>query len=243
MELFGIIALGVVIGGILGLIGAGGSIIAVPGFIFVLNLSPLQATLAGAIVVSLAAGAGALRRIQAGEANVGVGIMFSIAGLLGTVAGARATTMVDERVIESFFAILMIVAAISMWRGTTDAQPQRQGWIVIAVAASLVGFATGMFGIGGGFLIVPMLILVMKVPTQLATGTSLVAISINAGLALALRIDQWGQLPVASVVAVSCIAILTSLLLTRMSSNLDQHSIRRLFAIFLILLAVVLKFA
>ena len=240
MELLGLIVLGVVIGGILGLVGAGGSILAVPGFIFVLNLSPHQATLAGAMVVGLAAAATALRRIQGGEANVAVGIAFSAAGIIGTVIGARATSFIDERVVAMFFAVMMIAAAVSMWRGPKYSRPRKQGWVVITAAASVVGLVTGLFGIGGGFLIVPMLILVLGVPIRLATGTSLVAISINAATAMALRFDQWGQLPLISVFAVSCIAILTSLFMTRISPKIDQRTSQRLFAIVLVPLALLL---
>ena len=240
MELLGLIALGVVIGGILGLIGAGGSILAVPGFIFVLQLSPHQATLAGAMVVGTAALAGAIRRIWRGEADIRSGALFSISGLIGTLIGARVANLVDEQIVALLFSGIIVVAAVSMWRTASYQQARRTGVARAGLAATSVGILTGMFGIGGGFLIVPALILVMNVPTRIATGTSLVAISLNSAAALLFRSDQFDTIPLTSVLLVAVIAVITSALATQRGLQLGSDQIQRVFSIVLILTAILL---
>jgi uncharacterized protein len=240
VELLGLIALGVVIGGILGLIGAGGSILAVPGFIFVLQLSPHQATLAGAMVVGLAAFTGAARRIRRGEADIRVGALFSITGLLGTVIGARVSNLIDEHIIALLFSGVIMVAAVFMWRTAPYEHPRQGGTVRAGLAATLVGLLTGIFGIGGGFLIVPALVLVMNVPARLATGTSLVAISLNSAAALLFRLDQIGTIPLTSVLLVAITAVVTSAIATQRGLSLSGDRVQRLFSILLIVTAALL---
>lgn len=240
MELLGLIVLGVVIGGILGLVGAGGSILAVPGFIFVLNLSPHQATLAGAMVVGLAALTGAVRRIRRGEADIRVGALFSISGLLGTVIGARVSNMIDEQIVALLFSGVIVVAAMSMWRTASYEYPRQGGAVRAGLAATLVGLLTGIFGIGGGFLIVPALVLVMNVPARLATGTSLVAISLNSAAALLLRLDQINTIPLTSVLLVAITAVVTSAIATQRGLSLSGDRVQQLFSILLIAIAALL---
>jgi uncharacterized membrane protein YfcA len=240
VELLGLIVLGVVIGGILGLVGAGGSILAVPGFIFVLNLSPHQATLAGAMVVGLAALTGAVRRIRRGEADIRVGALFSISGLLGTVIGARVSNMIDEQIVALLFSGVIVVAAMSMWRTASYEYPRQGGAVRAGLAATLVGLLTGIFGIGGGFLIVPALVLVMNVPARLATGTSLVAISLNSAAALLLRLDQINTIPLTSVLLVAITAVVTSAIATQRGLSLSGDRVQQLFSILLIAIAALL---
>jgi hypothetical protein len=242
VELLGLVALGVVIGGILGLIGAGGSILAVPGFIFVLQLSPHQATLAGAMVVGLAALTGAVRRIRRGEADIRVGALFSISGLLGTVIGARVSNLIDEQIVALLFSGVIVVAAISMWRTATYEHARPGGATRAGIAATGVGLLTGVFGIGGGFLIVPALVLVMNVPARLATGTSLVAISLNSAAALLFRLDQFDSIPLASVLLVAVTAAATSAIAIQRGLTLSSDRVQRLFSRVLIVTAVLLLF-
>jgi uncharacterized membrane protein YfcA len=222
------------------LVGAGGSILAVPGFIFVLNLSPHQATLAGAMVVGLAALTGAVRRIRRGEADIRVGALFSISGLLGTVIGARVSNMIDEQIVALLFSGVIVVAAMSMWRTASYEYPRQGGAVRAGLAATLVGLLTGIFGIGGGFLIVPALVLVMNVPARLATGTSLVAISLNSAAALLLRLDQINTIPLTSVLLVAITAVVTSAIATQRGLSLSGDRVQQLFSILLIAIAALL---
>ncbi len=242
MDFLGLIALGVVIGGILGLIGAGGSILAVPGFIFVLHLSPHQATLAGAMVVGTAALTGAVRRIRRGEADIRVGALFSISGLIGTILGARVSNLIDEQIVTLLFSGIIVVAAISMWRTIPYENAQHGGAARAGIAATVVGLLTGIFGIGGGFLVVPALVLVMNVPARLATGTSLVAVSINSAAALLFRLDQFDNIPLGAVLLVAVTAAATSAIATQRGLTLSSDRVQRLFSMVLIVTAVLLLF-
>ncbi len=230
--------LGAIVGGVLGLVGAGGAILAVPGLVAVLGLSATAATTSSTIIVGSAALAGALRRRNTGTLNVKVGLTFSAVGIFGTFIGTLLLNVIPENVILLIFALLMFGAGYAMCcRNTPEPTETKPKWHLVVIAATFVGILTGLLGIGGGFLIVPALILFLKVPTKVAAGTSLVAITANSLLAFGLRFEHWDQIPVAEVTVFTISAITASLVLSPIAGKLDAKVLQKSFSVMIFLVA------
>ena len=196
MAVIEALLVGVTIGAILGLIGAGGAVIAVPAFIYLFGFSALQATTASLAVVTVSAASGAVPRLRLHQVRIRPALLFWGFGIIGVFAGSRLATVIPASVIITGFAIVMLGAAYAMWRksskvaDTAILQPKR--WL-LPVVATAIGLLTGLFGVGGGFLIVPALVLVFGFPFAIATGTSLVVI-IPTALTGAFKHQQLGNI-------------------------------------------------
>jgi uncharacterized membrane protein YfcA len=236
--LFGLI-LGAIVGATLGLIGAGGAILAVPGLVAVLGLSATAATTSSTIIVGSAALAGVLSRRKTGTINIKIGLTFSAVGIVGTFIGTLLLKVIPENVTLVIFAFLMFGAGYAMCcKKTPEPVQEKPKWHLVVIAATFVGILTGLLGIGGGFLIVPALILFLKVPTKIATGTSLVAITANSLLAFALRYEFWDQIPVAEVAVFTISAITASLILSPIAGKLNANVLKKTFSVMIVLVGI-----
>lgn len=236
------ILLGIAIGAVLAIVGAGGAILAVPGLIAIMGLSATAATTSSLIVVGAAAIAGVIPRIKKSQVDIKLGIVFSSLGILGTFFGTRLVAQVPEATTVSIFAILMLAAAFSMWRGQVKETEvlKKPNWLLVVLVASFIGLITGFLGIGGGFLIVPALVLILKIPTKIAVGTSLVAIATNTVIALAFRYEFWDTVPAGSIAAFSFAAVVASLILAPFATKLPSKTIQKTFAVIVVVIAIYL---
>jgi uncharacterized protein len=244
MSIFFGLLLGAVVGSTLGLIGAGGAILAVPGLVAILGLSATAATTSSTIIVGSAALAGALRRRNTGTVDVKIGLTFSAIGIFGNFLGTLLLRVIPENLIMIIFALLMFGAGYAMCcRENPEPTAEKPKWRFVVIAATFVGILTGLLGIGGGFLIVPALILFLKVPTKVAAGTSLVAITANSLIAFVLRFEFWNQIPVAEVAVFTISAILASLLLTPVAGKLNAKVTQKIFSVVIVLVAIYTLFS
>jgi uncharacterized protein len=174
---------GSLIGGILGLIGGGGSILATPLLLYVVGLPPHAAIGTGAVAVSVNAFSNFLAHYRAGNVIWPAALTFAAAGMAGAFAGSSAGKLVDGHRLVFLFALLMFVVGALMLRPRrgggalatvmTPAQLARCGGVGLGV-----GLLAGFFGIGGGFLIVPGLLFATGMPMINAVGTSLFAVGV-----------------------------------------------------------------
>lgn len=200
------LAAGAAIGLILGLLGAGGSIIAVPLLVYVVGVPDAHAAIGtAAVAVSLSALLGLAGHARAGTVKWNCALVFAGAGSLGAFLGARAGKATDPDLLLALFGLLMLVVGVSMLRPkrsapnpavrlTRESAPALLPRLV--PLGLLVGLFAGFFGIGGGFLIVPALMLATAMPIGFAVGTSLVVVfalgaTTAASYALAGHVD-WG---------------------------------------------------
>lgn len=194
LELVEILALGLVLGGVMGMLGGGGGVLAVPLLVYVLDVPVDEATTLSLGVVLVAAVAALVPHTRAGTVRWRQGLVFGAVGAVGAIAGSLASSRVPERLLLLGFALLVLAAGFAMLRGA-DVRPAvdlddpnwRPTWVRIALLATLVGLATGFFGVGGGFLVVPALILALRMPMHAAAATGLVVIVINAAVSLGTR--------------------------------------------------------
>jgi len=230
--------LGILIGSSLGIIGAGGAILAVPALVAVLGLDAKLATTASTIIVGSAAAAGAIQRIKTKTLDFKIGATFSALGIGGTFLGTLLLQFLSDTLILVLFSLLMFGAAFGMWRkGVSDQELGKPKWQLVIVSATGVGIATGLLGIGGGFLIVPALVLFLKVPTKIAAGTSLVAITLNSIVSFLLRNAYWSEMPWVPVLTFAGSAVLASFVAARFATRLNARQLQRGFALLIVVVA------
>lgn len=184
------------IGVILGLIGGGGSILTVPIFVYILGINPIIATAYSLFVVGSAALVGAVRNAQKGMVDFKTGIIFAIPAFITVYLTRKFVVpaipqelfsvgdfMVTKDIgIMIFFALIMILASFSMIKGRKESNEQevQYNYSLIIIEGLVVGFLTGIVGAGGGFLIIPALVLLAKLPMKKAVATSLMIIAIKS---------------------------------------------------------------
>lgn len=221
---------GLLIGLSLGALGGGGSVLAVPVLVYLLGQTPAQATTGSLVVVGLTALIGAATARRQGTLLLGRGVGFGVTAIGGAAVGARLAGHVPDAVLMAAFSVLLVVVAAVMVQrqvaarrgGTTHARARFDDPIVtfsptfacacpralkVLVTATVVGLVTGFLGVGGGFLVVPALVLALGIPMDRAAGTSLVVITITSAAALAVRAGSglqpdWPLVGLLTVVAV-----------------------------------------
>lgn len=243
--------LATLIGLSLGLLGAGGSIITVPIFVYVLGLDAKVAVATSLPVVGITSFFGALGHWRSGNLKLAVAFAFGAAAMVGAFTGARLSRFISGRTQLVLLAIVMLAAAFFMFRGgipgvRAEAEPglKRRGatsWVLTAVIALAVGILTGLVGIGGGFLIVPALVLLGRVPMKAAVGTSLLVISLNAASG---TIGYTGQVAVdwRFVAMFASVAVVGILLGTYLIRFVKQAVLRRAFAVFLVAVGLLILY-
>lgn len=239
------LVVGLLIGAVLGLIGAGGAIVAVPAFLYLFGFGALEATTASLAVVAASAASGIVPRWRRGQIDARHGWIVWALGIPGTFLGTRLAAVIPGAVIVVGFAIVMLGAAVAMWRkssGSTPAEPHRRPWWVLLLVALGIGLLTGLFGVGGGFLIVPALVLVFGFSFGLAAGTSLLVIALNSLTALVFKFSTWGEIEWTIPLVVIVGGLVGSMLAARFHSHVPQRLLERGFAITLVLLAIWMAF-
>jgi uncharacterized membrane protein YfcA len=234
------LALSALIGFSLGLLGAGGSILAVPVLVYVARVEVHAAIGMSLAIVGGTAVVGGLVHARQGRVNLRAGASFGIAGMLAAPVGARATHLVAPRLLLLLFAALVLGVGTLMLRAGGQLRADRRAPRAAApLAGLLVGLLTGFLGVGGGFLVVPALTLLAGVELPAAVGTSLLVIAANAAAGLASHIGQ-GELPIRLTAAFTASAVAGALAGARLSAGLDPLRVRQGFAGFLLLLGLAL---
>lgn len=175
---------GVLIGAALGLLGGGGSVLTVPIFVYILGFTPKEAIPMSLAVVGATSAFGSVSHWRAGNVNVGIAAAFGGVGAIGTLLGVRLARFVPGTTQLIVFAAVMLTAAVFMLRNRSPrgadggALPARPAVSMLKVVPGglLVGSLTGFVGVGGGFLIVPALVL-LHMSLREAVGTSLLVIT------------------------------------------------------------------
>lgn len=190
---WGIAALAVAVGMLLGVLGGGGGILLVPILVYLVHLSSADATASSLLIITITAVAALIPHALAGHTRWRQGAVFGVLGIAGSAVGSRGSAVVPQNLALAAFAVLLLIVAALMIRKLrrSGAQPEPtptpRGWVSVALAATLVGLLTGFFGVGGGFIIVPALTLVLGFSVKDAVGTSLLVIAINGVLGLGMR--------------------------------------------------------
>jgi uncharacterized membrane protein YfcA len=241
------LTLSAAIGLSLGLIGGGGSIITVPVLVYVIGVDAREAVGMSLAVVGVTSLIGASLHHRRGTVNPRAGALFGAAGILGAYFGSRLTYLVPPSVLLLSFAALMLTIAALMLaqrRGGAKQEAAAAGETVghrastiKAIAAGLVvGALTGFLGVGGGFLVVPALVLFGGLTMKEAVGTSLLVIAINCAAGLLGHL-QYGGFDLRLTFLVTALAAFGTLAGTALSHRMSPARLRTGFAMFTIAVA------
>lgn len=208
------VVFGSIVGLALGLTGGGGSLFAVPMLVYGLGMPPHDATGVSLATVGATSLLGFLHRWKLGEVELRAGLVFAAAGMLAAPGGAWLAGRVSESLLLFLFAGLMIVVAARMWQqaaravlaqaaqpssspspspssGASDANASRvRSLPLLLLLGALTGVLSGLFGVGGGIVIVPALVLVAGMPIHRAVGTSLMVIALVSVSSIASLVAQ-----------------------------------------------------
>ena len=233
------LTLAALIGLSLGLLGGGGSILTVPVFVYVLGIAAKPAIAMSLPVVGVTSLVSAALHWRLGNVRVRTAIPFGLLAMAGAFAGAKLSVLMSGTSQLALLAVVMLAAAGSMLRRGGAQSPAAAGSsprlaLIVPVALG-VGVLTGLVGIGGGFLVVPALVLLAGAPMKEAVGTSLLVIAMNsvsgfAGYLGTVTLD-WGFLA-----SFTTVAVLGALAGTALVARVPQATLKRVFAVFLLVM-------
>ncbi len=257
MEIIGYTA-SVLIGISLGLIGSGGSILTVPVLVYLMNINPLLATTSSLFIVGMTSFVGGIKAYSENRVDFeavtefGIPSIFSIfitrhfilPALPDPLFTAAKTEVSKDMFLMIVFAILMLAASFSMIRSSQSVSEKTENGsgevhkaLPLLVLGLLVGIVTGLLGAGGGFLIIPSLVLFLKLPMKTAVGTSLLIIGVNSLLGFLFSLRQftynWTILIGFTVLAIAGIFIGNKL-----AEKVDGTSLRKGFGWFVLVMGL-----
>lgn len=232
-----VLALALLVGVSLGLLGGGGSILTVPLLVHVAGLDAKEAIATSLFVVGVTSAVGVVGHARGGRVRWRTGVLFGAAGMVGAYAGGLLGGHLPDAVLLIAFAAMMIVTAAAMLRGRRTVRSEHAhrrlpvGRVLLDGAA--VGLVTGLVGAGGGFLVVPALALLGGLPMPVAVGTSLLVIAMKsaagfAGYLTTVPID-WTL-----TLAVTAAAVVGGLVGARLAERVPAAALSRVFAWFVL---------
>lgn len=241
------------VGLVVGALGGGGSVLTVPALVYLLGELPHRAGTASLVIVGISSVIGLLLRTRAGHVRWAHGLGFGAVGASTSVGGTVLGPRLNPHLLLLAFAALILSAAFFMLRRTPEpatappsSTPARsppahrrfatQTATILGVGA-VAGLATGLFGIGGGFLVVPALVAVLDWPMPTAIGTSLVVIVVNAAASLWVR-TATSTFDWKVIIPVSVTAIIGTLLGKSASDSVSHTFLARTFAVLLVAIAI-----
>jgi uncharacterized protein len=250
MEAAGYLA-SVFVGLVLGLLGGGGSILSIPILVYLFRIEPVLASAYSLFIVGVTSFVGAIPKYREHLVNLKTGIVFGIPSVIAIFITRKwivpaipdVIFTIDELVLTKrffllgLFAVLMILASYSMIRDRAtvnhDDDSFKTPWII--AEGILIGFLTGLVGAGGGFLIIPALVLLTGLPFKTAVGTSLFIIAINSltgflGDVLNYKLD-WQFLG-----SITLLAILGIIIGNRFQKQVDGRKLRKAFGWFILVM-------
>ena len=240
---------GLVTGLMLGIFGSGGSIITTPSLLYLLHVDAKSAIAMSLGIVAVTATIAALQHWRRGNINFKVTAVFGLFGAIGTYAGTRLGLITPVMVQLTVFALVMYAAS---WRMLRTMRPHRSVGAAavesvevctsgecmsrIALTGIVVGVLTGLVGVGGGFLIVPALVLLSGLPMKQAIGTSLSIVSLNTLSGFA---AYSGKVPIdyRLMAVFTVVAIAGSMVGNHFAQRVSGEVLKKVFAIFLMLVA------
>ena len=240
LGLLGFVAVGIA----LGLLGGGGSILAVPALVDLLGIPARTAVPMALPVVGIAAAAGAVTRWRRGQLRLSTVALFAACAMGASYLAARLGVGMADRPRLLLFGATMLLAAAAMWRRGTRVVPADavaitpRPAIQVIPAALVVGTLTGILGVGGGFLIVPALAGVLALPMPEATATSLAVIALNTASAGAGFLTSGVAIDLRLTAMVTAAALLGMAIGLRIAPRYSPSALARAFAVLLVLLAV-----
>lgn len=265
MSVVALLVVGAVLGTVIGMLGGGGGVLAVP-MLVAAGEPVLSASTMSLVVVGTGAAAALVPHQRAGRVDWRIGLVFGALGSVGAVVGARLSSVVPANLLLLGFAVLVLLGAVTMLRTGRRSRRQQSApsdgavqEVValdadrpspdvgtgstrvradarVVVLASGVGLVTGLFGVGAGFVVVPALVAALRVPVKRATATALVVIVLNSAVALVARHDHLRDL--GSALQLAAITAVFAVIGALVSRRVPAWVLSTAFGALLVLVAV-----
>jgi uncharacterized membrane protein YfcA len=252
-EIVGFI-LAIVMGLTLGLFGGGGSILTVPILVYVFKLNPVLATAYSLFVVGFSALIGAIRKHFDGEIAYKIGFLFALPSILSvyatrrflipfipdTIAELGSFILTKDLALMLFFAVVMLIAAYSMIRGRKNSEHQEKvpSYPLVVLEGVIVGVITGLVGAGGGFLIVPALVLLVGLSMKEAVATSLVIIALKSLIGFTGDISSGQAIDWKFLILFTAFSIAGMIGGLVLAKKIDSQKLKKAFGYFVLVMAV-----
>lgn len=249
------IVVGLFIGIVVGALGAGGGILSVPVLIYLLGQAPHNATAESLVIVGLTALISLVSPGKGRQVQWRDGLVFGSISILGSLAGARLSPLVEERLLMMLFASLLLVVGVIMLvkgfkerrvakfgPGEAEASAQvrqRKNLAIVALTALFTGLLTGFFGVGGGFIVVPMLTLVIGLPMRQAAATSLLVMVLASTAGLLGRLGSPVTIDWPLILAFTAASMCGGFLGGPLTRKVPQWGLTVVFGILLLAVAIV----
>ena len=230
----------VLVGLSLGLLGGGGSVLMVPLFVYIAKVPVNEAIAMSLMIVGLSSAVGVVKYFKQGFVNKRLVILFIVPGIFASFLGARAARFVSSELLFFMFGGMMLLISLILYKKSSAGIPSdgpvicRPNLVLSVMVGSVIGFLTGLLGVGGGFLIVPAIALLMRCSLYTAIGTSLAIIAVNsaAGFAGHLSTVQF-DIPLSVVFLTATVS--GAFAGTRMSDKFSMNFLQKAFAVLIFL--------
>ena len=231
----------------LGLVGGGGAVLAVPVLVYALGVDVHEATTASLVVVAIASVAGGARLAHERFVCWPCATVFAVPAAFGSLGGAQLNQQVDAELLLLLFAPVLLASAVAIWQRSGEHDHEEAEWRCPPLrpartmpAGLVVGLLTGFFGVGGGFVIVPTLIIWLGLSLRRAIGTSLVIVAFVSATGFLGHLAAGSEAPVAITASLAAATAVGALLGATFSPRVDQRLLGRVFAALVGSLAVFL---
>jgi uncharacterized membrane protein YfcA len=225
---------GALIGSVLGFIGAGGAMLSVPILIYGFDFSATQASTAALAIVLLAATSGLLPKLKSKDVLIKEALTIWGIGLLSNLSTSLLAHRLSEKFILTGFSLVLLIAGSSMLIEPPKSGPERKMPISVLIFVSLgIGSMTGLFGIGGGFLAIPVLVLFFRVAPNKAAGTSLLIIALNSITAFFGHFKIWDEVNWAIPMTMAISAVIVAQIASGKSTKVSPKTLKSAFAVLL----------
>ena len=230
MEILGALLSGVFIGSVLGFVGAGGAMLSVPILIYLFNFTAPTATTAALAIVIAAATSGLIPKFKSKDVLVKEAIIISAIGSVANVGFSLNIKNFSDDTIKSGFALVLIIAATSMLIKPVVGSEKKVPFLWLLAISLIIGTMTGLFGVGGGFLAIPILVLFFKTSAAKAAGTSLLIIVLNSIIAFLAHYAIWDQVNWKLPIVMALSAVVIARLASIKASSVNPLILKRSFA-------------
>lgn len=238
MEILGALVAGSFIGAVLGFVGAGGAMLSVPILIYFFGFDPNPATTAALAIVFLAATSGLIPKARKKQILYRDAFVIWAIGLTTNLGFSSIVGRFPDAFITTGFACVLVLAGFSMLRPPKFESHRRMPLPILFVMSLLIGSITGLFGIGGGFLAIPVLVLFFGTPQNIAAGTSLLIISVNSLTAFIGHWSQWGDVAWHIPIFIGSAAVVVAQISSHYSHRTNPTILRKGFAYLLLAIAL-----